>query len=490
MKLRKRRYCSLALLLCLSMILTAGCGAGGNSNNSNGDFSYIPKAEDYSYEIESDSETEQEIYRVSVGNFSSDRAWVEYSYQYKESYPSGATSWTYDEYFGCINKEGKVLFAYPNRASTSGNPISEKGVFSVSEFHDGIAYMESRDNEGKSVYWVIDENGDILTSFSEADFGELLLYTDGYFLFYEDLSDFSGANNCYKIVDFSGTILKEIVYAKDVFTHAEALSNNLRYLGDGVFGFWLSRSKGEKSSTADFYNIPEDIQFTYDNLTTNHRLYLKFQDGVAFVKRSDKPDIILFTDGTCREINYDSGSDILPDNCYAAEGKAVLGTFDYNSGGYDPCIDIVYYSIDEGAYHPLDALKGNMYLYDTFDDYCDTFFGSFDYKIANDRFLVHLLGADGLSYVAMINMNNEVVLEPVRCDRGTKISCGRLVVESEENGCTVYDTDGNVVFASSEKVVSTYQDDVAIVGNRFIDLQGNYLFDELDFSSFEIKTLP
>ncbi len=483
-KTYQKRLAVLALVLLTLMTLLPGC------TNESDNFDYIPKADEYYDDAASADEPEREMYGISVENFSSGRAWIKYSYQYEEIHPHGSKSWTYDGYFGCINKEGEVLFAYPDQDSTSGNPESEKGVVRVSEFHDGVAYMESRDNEGKTMYWVIDENGDILTSFAESDFGELLLYSDGYFLFYEDQSNFSGASNCYRIVDFSGTVLKEIVYAKDEFTHSKALDNNLRYLGDGIFAFWLSLRFGDSSSTVDFYNIPEDIQFTYSNLTTNHRLDIKFQDGAAFVKRNDMPNIVLFTDGTCRELSYDSGHDTIPDTCYAGEGKVVLGIFHNNYGGHDPCLDIVYYSIEDDAYYPLDALKGNMYLYDTFDDYCDAFSGSFNYKIVNDRFLVHLLGADGLSYVGMVDMNNEVVLEPVRCDRGTEISCGRLVVISEENGCTVYDTDGNVI-VSGEEVISTYQDDVAKVDNsdRFIDLQGNDLFDELDFSTVEIKTV-
>lgn len=486
MKLSKKAFLP---LLCLFVLVFTGCGTKENSREQTGEFITMPKPDEYYDDITLTDEPDKEVYSVRVGNFSSDRAWIEYSYQYVESHPSGATSWTYDNYFGCINKKGVVLFAYPDQSSTGGNPEPEKGVFQVSEFHDGIAYMASRDNEGKTIYWIIDEDGNILTSFAESDFGEFLLYNDGYFLFYEDQSNFYGASNCYKIVDLSGTILKEIVYAKDEFTHAEALSNNLRYLGDGIFAFWLSGRFGDGRSTVDFYNVVENISFTYADLVTNQRLDIEFQDGAAFVKRNDMSDIVLFTDGTYRELTYDSGYNSMPNDCYAAEGKVVLGTFHYNPGGYDQCLDVVYYSIKDDAYYPLDALKDNMYLYDTFDDYCDTFSGGFDYKIANDRFLVHLLGEDGMSYVAMIDLNNEVVLEPVRCDRGTKISCGRLVVESEGNGYTVYDTNGEIIVSGAE-AISAYQDNVAKVGQtRFIDLQGNTLFDELDFSTCEIKTV-
>lgn len=487
MKLSKKSFLP---LLCLFILVFAGCGAKENPGEQAGEFISLPKPDEYYDDIPSTDESDKEVYSVHAGNFSSDRAWIEYSYQYAESDPSGATSWTYDNYFGCINKEGVVLFAYPAQSSTDGNSESEKGVYQVSEFHDGIAYMASRDGEGKMIYWIIDENGNILTSFAESDFGKFLLYSDGYFLFYEDQSNFSGASNCYKIVDFSGTILKEIVYAKDEFTHAEALSNNLRYLGDGIFAFWLSSKHGDSGSTVDFYNVAEDISFTYTNLVTNQRFDIEFQDGAAFVKRTDMSNIVLFTDGTCRELTYDSGYNSIPNDCYAAEGKVVLGTFHNDYGGYDQCLDVVYYSIEDDAYYPLDVLKDNMYLYDTFDDYCDTFFGNFDYKIVNDRFLVHLLGEDGMSYVAMVDLNNKVVLEPVRCDRGTEISCGRLVIESEENSYTVYDTNGEVIVSGAERI-SAYQDDVAKVGEaRFIDLQGNNLYDELDFSTCEIKTLP
>lgn len=84
-----------------------------------------------------------------------------------------------------------------------------------------------------------------------------------------------------------------------------------------------------------------------------------------------------------------------------------------------------------------------------------------------------------------------MILEPVRCDEATKISCGRIIVRTED-GATVYDTDGNIVFENP--YITDYQDDVAVLRSsnvrRYVDLQGNDLFEEYDFSAVVVKEIP
>ena len=408
-----------------------------------------------------DIEDDIKIIVGTLYDFSSDRAWITYRID---------NEW----YLGCVDKEGTILFAYPSSS------INEK-----SEFINGAAYIATGSREEKT-YWIINEAGDILTSSADSNFDSIVAYGGGYFLCYKDQSDFSGASNCYKVIDSTGKIVKEIIYAKEEFTHAEVPGNNLRYLGDGIFSFW--KDKRNHSSIVDLYNIPDGIEFTCENIAANCKYHSKFSDGVAFFGRINLPDIILFKDGTYTELNYTTGlgNDVSYDS-HASEGKVVLCEHDSSN----KIKNMVYYSITDDNYYSLDIYIDNMYTKIPVED-----FGQFTYEIVNDRFLVHLLGADNLSYIALIDTCNEIILEPVRCDKATEISCGRIVVRTED-GVTIYDTDGNIVFdmlGARMFLTGNFQDDVAILKGegveKYIDLQGNDLFDDYNFSNIVIREIP
>lgn len=348
------------MFLMIFICVATGCAPDENAVDSNEVSSNGATSDERVDTPEPEHGFEAQMVVTDVENFSSGLAWIHYG-----------TGNTIDDehYYGCIDKEGKVLFAYPR------DSINEK-----SEFIKGAAYIAqtpyySYTRAEGAEYYIINEQGEILASSVASDFDSIVTYGGGYFVCYEDRSDFSGASSCYKVIDSTGAVVKEIIYGKDEFSHSDYRNNNPTYAGDGIFMFW-------RSNTTDVYNIPENIEFSCEGIST-FSSDVEFNDGAAFLQRTNNlSNIVQFKDGSQVEVGQMTKWGKIPSECYASEGKVVLGEFDNNPAGLDKCLSIVYYSVTDDAYYPLDAFIDNMYTSMPVKD-----FGQFDYRIVDDCFL-------------------------------------------------------------------------------------------------------
>lgn len=407
-----------------------------------------------------------------IGTYHNDLAWVKYGNN--------------DKYWGCIDKEGKMLFQY------SCNDFSEIDLSIPPFFENGYAYLKSA--KGTQIF-VIDKSGNIVGSYDKP-----VAYGYGYTVVENHYSDFDSAYYEYLIYNPDGNQVESLKTIEDSKV-------TVRYCGDGVFYFeaydgernYLFLSKKDKLIEYNYRrsNVDDSIQF-------NNGLAFTVNDSYSFTRTY----VIIDSNGEITEIKARDEKA----NFY--EKYAMFGAKRENQLIYGN--SIVFYDEEEPKLSSYNVTN------DSFSDFKDTkilekfethYSGSFNHvdispSFNNDGFLISLVGADGLGYVTILDYDMNMQTEPIPGDSFDTYDNGTCLINT-----TIYDMKGNKLYSLSEKgyekVISAsddilfvcgYQSDVSIEKDYYdnngekcnfaaLDKDGNLLFDTIDTTNVVTKGL-
>lgn len=406
-----------------------------------------------------------------IGGYHEGLAWV----QYGEN----------DEYWGCIDEEGKMLFKY------SCNDLRQIDSFVSPFFENGYAYMKS--NTGTRIF-VIDKSGNIVSNYDNPK-----AYGYGYTVVENHYSDFDSAYYEYIIYNPDGKQVETIETEVD----SEV---TVKYCGDGVFYF-----EANSEQVYLFFAKKEKwVQYNYKR--TNVDYDIRFNNGLAFTVNDSysftKTYVVIDSNGTITEI------DARDESANFYEKYKMFGAERENNLIYGN--SIVFYDEEEPKLSSYDIKN------DSFCDFKDTktlekfethYAGSYSHvdispSFNNEGFLVSLVGADGYRYVSILDYKLNMQAKPVKGDNFEAYDNSTCLI-----GNTIYDMKGNILYSLSEKgyqkvisdsddiiFVCGYQDDVSVEKDYYdkngekcnfaaLDRNGNVLFDTIDVSNAESKRI-
>ncbi len=351
-----------------------------------------------------------ELY-IDIENFSEGLAWVQYGDSPK--------------YWGCINREGKMLFQY------SCNDIDDTAALNVpTPFSNGYSYLKSKD--GQKIY-VINKNGDLCSNYA---YDEVVAHGDGYTVIQKHHSDYNTAYYLYTIYNFQGDVL-------DTYKTNNDSEIAVNYCGKGVFAF------------EDDYETKE---FFFDEYYYKTNYF--FSESKTWVKTEyGNQDEVYFYDNTALlEVNYVSGDYraelIFMDTNGSITKVGVKGDYGWNfqtSGVLDNvCLlydcssdnvnNMVIYDLDTKSFKQLtdqDILsKINV-------EYLEKSTTAFN----NNIIILKLVGKDNEDYIAAFDKEWSQILAPIKAESYSPTSSERFIVDDTE----VYDTNCNIVYNINEK---------------------------------------
>lgn len=407
-----------------------------------------------------------------IGTYHDSLAWVKYGEN--------------DQYWGCIDKDGKMLFQY------SCNDLEETDLFIPPAFENGYTYLKS--TIGTQIF-VINKSGDIVGSFDTP-----AAYGYGYTVVENHYSDFDSAYYEYLIYNPDGDKVETLKTADD----SELAVN---YCGDGVFSF-----KSSSGINNYLFFAKKDKLIDYNYICASVDDSIKFNNGLALTVNNSydlKPSfVIIDSDGKITEI------DAKDEHAHYREKYTMFGAKRENQLIYGN--SIIYYDEDKPKLSSYNVTN------DSFSDFKDEktleklethYSGSFSHvdispSFNNDGFLISLVGADGLGYVTILDYSMSMQIEPIQGDSFEAYDNGTCSIDT-----TIYDMKGNKLYTLSdrgyEKVISDsddilfvcgYQSDVSIDKDYFdnngdkcnfaaLDKNGNILFDKIDISNVITKSL-
>ena len=323
---------------------------------------------------------------------------------------------------------------------------------------DGYTYIS--DDSGERYQALIDgKRGKIIASTAAGDFDQYLALGSyeghGYFLTYKNTSGFYATGHTYSILDETG----KTVYEKTLDAKVQAA-----YCGEGWFLFY-------DGSSANYYNVISKRTLNYKNASFHPS---SVENGYT----------VSIIDGKAAILNLNEAKyttyDMLVDKGHSfsigpfKEGKAVV--VEYNPyKTYRVKIDAMYYLSPGKSRVRLSTLEDNVYTAS------GIYTGFQSLQFANGKLLLPVMGADGKDYVAVVDENDRVVVQPIRADylKQRYISDERIVLERD--GMTyVYDDDGNYLFCAidyGEDYISPFHSGAARLGDiGMLDTNGEMLF--------------
>lgn len=428
----------------------------------------------------SENESAQKLTLTSMhvqSDYSNGYAWLHLS---SNEYPS---------LNGIVNKEGKVIAAFPTDIQTNYKEHSE--------FEDGYAIIVF-DTEVD----VLDTNGDIISTQQLGEDNQLVAYGAGYIVIENHIHDFD--HNSYEYIFYNPNGEKITKYIPE-----DGKTHDVAYIGGGVFSF---------NVYADGFT--NDIYFAKANQWVRHRIAPAKEDTDFQFENSHH---ITF--------NEDSEKGIISCSWSKAEGgKLTIADKNGNITDYpltiEPkdgetirscsvfcdnyCLIVDYYSgidstgtISQGLVSILNLDTGvqtslsDKYAVDkVWDGKKSTVF--FD----NNIFSVPLRGEDDECYVGLFDVNCNLLIDPIRVDSYSdySFSDGRLIVKHEgDNIIDIYSADGQKLYTmnevgstASDDEVQKYSDGILLdttseLSNiQIYDLDGNIPYTTLDTADTKI----
>ena len=425
-----------------------------------------------------------EIYRqdgISIGAYNNGIAHIEYEKVSRIISASGASDPVKERGSAYIDREGKVLFWIPEG-------------FYGSAFSNGYAYVH-----GNATTYVIDESGKVLSKHStDKNAKEYVISRgDGYVLTYEKASTFSASKFIYRIYDPTGEVV-------NTFESEEELE--LDYCGEGVFytpstyklphRYWDKNGHSfidKNDSEGDnkwFDGLDAGVRFNEDKKAVVCGFIYSGSTGVVIMDTDGNTSLQGFPNGD----NYKLIGNISEDHLLAYKGD--LSRKDKN-------LAIVSIDTVKNTYNVMDK------------EYSSRVYAPIGHVIgtlSNGRYVFTLMGSDGEEYVGIFDSKLVPVCEPIRgtacvsyANYTDGYSDGRLIIFNGKE-CVAYDVDGNELFAIHEfrgsggyqdgmisalrpsVVQSEIAEDGTIVTKEintrhYLDLDGNLLFDQIDFTT-------
>lgn len=464
--LMKINKISLLLIILLILVSFIGC-------NHDIDTPSLDKEESSKSSIVTTESTSNDnnIEDYSLANhFSEGLAWIKYGKS--------------PIYMACIDKKGNLIFQYD--ADECNSPT---------KFSNGYSYFYGGARNTK--IYVVNKNGDICSSYNRVyeekydrtttTYGDqsnyAVAYGNGYTVVQVHYSDFDSAHYEYDIYNPDGTIL--YTYKTEVDTAV-----SVRYCECGVFSF-------EADKTYFYFTNSEKwIQYDYDK-------DIEFYNDLVLIDKST----ILDSKGNIIEIDLSEIKNLYnKENISKIYGNSVIS---FGQTKYDVEKDKIYYALTS-----YNISEKKMY-------YCkdNSIIDKIDWEnfkslnnFNNDCFAVPLVGADGIDYVAVLDYELNVLIEPIPYSSYEVHSNGICTIQNS-GIISFYDINGNIVSSLTDKIRSfettnpntniveyKYEDDFFIFGNfnsssddknnfAAFDKDGNLLFDTIDITNVVTKEL-
>lgn len=384
--------------------------------------------------------------------FSEDRAWLVYN--------DGK------DYYSCIDNSGKMLF----RIS------ADEWTGSVG-FENGYGALVNNLNK---TYIVVDKNGKVYGTYYDAT-----AYGYGYTVVETNVADFDNTYYKYNMYNPNG----EVVYTYKSLSNEKAI---VVYCGEGVF-----RILDNNEKTVYFAKTGKEWKCNGADFD-----YLEFNNGIAVIKTDDRTMAVITSDGEITEFDES--------NITAKGGRVNKKVYD-NSLVYADLDDTVRndssietYNLKEKTVSKMDSnYSQKLIVYSNYGMYPSPSYN-------NDGILFSFMGTDGLKYCGLFDYELKCKLEPVVANDYIANGNGTFVIQTK-TGNTLYDKDGNKLYAfsdkgydlvvcSSDKYVlvnikegqTTLDKDTITVDTKkynfaVLDEKGEVVFDSIDTSS--VKTV-
>lgn len=426
-----------------------------------------------------------EIYRQypnDFGSYNNGIAKVNYVKVTRTISISGASEPISQRNSAYIDKEGKVLFRVPEG-------------FYGSDFSNGYAFVSN----DKMVY-IIDESGKVMSKHSadKNDKEYVIKRGDGYVLTYEKASTFSASKFIYRIYDPSGQVVNTVESEKEL---------ELEYYGEGIFytastnklphRYWDKNGnsfidKNDEENGWRYFGLKSEIHFNAEGKTVP----CGFEYGSYGV-------VIMDTNGNTSIQGYPNGDYHFKLIGSISEDHLLVYTGDFSKA--DKNLTIASIDTERNSYRVMDKEYSSRISANT-----DSSIG----VLSDGRYVFPLKGSDGEDYVGIFDSKLVPVCEPIP---GYTVGLGfydeRIVIgknTSQGRDLIIYDTEGNEIFSvegvtnlpnysdgvlnssvRSERPHDISEDGTIIteVGAKglYFNLDGNVLFEEIDFTSgFEL----
>ena len=473
-------------LFSLSALLITGC-AKSETENIQPDET-IQVEEKAREETSSEEQTTEEslgkiVISDSLGlyKYSEDRAWVSFQTEGDEEFK-----------YGCIDKEGKMIFYISGADSTDSEAVS---------YSNGYSYFKNGDT-----LYLFDLNGNVVNEYQSSVDISIKAYADGYVWTEEYTSGFDSAFYTYILYDPEGTALTK-------FEHSGTESiDELYYYSRGVWGYDTQNSDGE--SIQRFY-CSDTYKWVESTIAAkNHDIYFYDDNAVIGIKYEDPSETgyrarlcLLDTSGNLTEVpisgelgwNWDNPNFINEGYCVLEEYEAYLISYQLSTGKFSK-MENEYSERVKGSALP------EIRMFD------------------NGRITMTLTGNDEENYVALFDNSWNIIGEPLKYVK-YNFSDGMLIVLDwilDDSGVayqeylSVYNSDGEEIFSPTENgyvSITSFEDGVAralpsdadstfrsavsttmgaLADNQsgpvsgefvYIDSEGNRLFENIDMTT-------
>lgn len=452
----------ISLIYLLAFISTSDCSMNKESTTNN---SSQFRSESLKQDSSTSTSDKQYFFDFSGMNsedvgFYDDVSW----FRFLRETP-GSTINSADFNYGCVDKNGKMLFEV-------------SGVQKPTFFENGYSHLLS--NDGLKVT-VINKKGEVLSSYNtisttydnninaEIQKGDLsnccISYGYGCSVVKKDNSTFKESNNEYIIYDANMNNLYS--FSTDKNEEIE-----VSYLGQGVFVFknkgmffakskkWADYSTNKKFSCGINMIYYDTIYNTVDGNDTMEIQYL-----------NSNGEIISTGTLSRKEYGWDSVSTPVVNNMSLI--------YDNHSGNY------IIYNLEKGTFSKL---TDKTYLNGITDDS--------QIFIDNGEIIITINGEDGKNYVISFDSEWNLYMIPTEYDKIIDESCGRVIIDMDK----IYNLDGRKIFSLVEDLYiynadfrTKYNEDILIVKKKdnnskvyaALDLDGNEVFntDNIDIST-------
>lgn len=447
----------LTLVISIILISCILCSCNQNSNSTENE---IPsKAKSISH---------QAVTYNDISSFSDSLAWAEDN-----------------EYFGCIDTSGKMLFKI-DRVDNSGYED-----YTCSDFENGYAFIRSYVDSSRGVY-LIDKEGQICSSFDNPE-----AFGYGYAVVKKEQSGFDNKHFEYEIYRPDGTI------AFICQTEGSEEIDYVSYRGDGVFyfkdyGFYFAKTE---KWVSDYAENCEDFHFNHNGVAfSNYRV-----TGGGFYR--DAGYIIAYSDGKFTPMSESTYSD-LSKYLNSAEDEQINNILYGDSVVFynDELKSLVAYNAVNDSLSVLEDKSVSDRIYTHYKPGSNWVSVPEQPSLNNEGIILQLVGDDSVVYLAIVDYNMKVTMEPIKksgsysaldngtflinghiCDKtGTEISSEgfyEAVISDSNEVAILGGTDGSVC-ANGDSCKNNSATSRKFVG---IDSSGNVVFEGIDNS--EVATV-
>ncbi len=435
-----RKGMRIIIILVFNVLLLCSC----TSQKSNEVSENINTTEETTMEEITESETTnyEETYNfISYKDYSEDLAWVLFECVDDLS-----------EYWGCINKSGKMVFS-----------VEAASIQEVTPFSNGYAYIMYDDSVK-----VIDKTGKITSEYTVDDSNKVLCYGEGYVVSQKYKADFDSVKYIINMCNPDGSIIQSLeLDDMEDYYHFE-------YFGKGVFGYYLSPWDWK------IYLSSIDKWIDY-NPGGNNTFYFYGNTALTEIEYGGGFDS---SDGFRGKMNLLSlngkrNKVIIPEDCGWdwVEGPIIDNTcilHEYKEF-------LVSFNLKTGQFNKIADSYADKIIYDELPN---------PLAFSNGRIALPLKGDDGYRYMAVFDEEWNLVIDPIQIDKNKLHEyCNERLIVSDDDDCIIYDTEGNIMYKLSDTEYSEildYSNGVARVEGEtiptYVDKEGKLLFEKVDMS--------